>query len=217
MVTFIYYYYYSNVMEYYELWIIMWKWKKEFSVKEFTSTFKTSSPNKVLFDMVKKGFLEKIERGKYRVVPPEGLFKSRIDIPGAYNLIKQAGLKYSLTELDAVFLWTKGGYQVGRFFGFYPIYLKILKSDLKKWERFLKSKNMKYYIKGEPLRKTYFGVFYVLIPVKGFRTDKTAGFYVDSLNKTVRFCKKNIYQYEPALEMLNEMYNLDIEVRYKEI
>lgn len=204
-------------MKYYELWIIMWKWKKKFSVKEFISTFKTPSPNKILFDMTKKGFLEKTERAMYRVVSPRQLFEKRIDISKAYDLMRQIKLKYSFTGPDAVFLWTKGGYQVGRFFGFYPIYLKILSSDLKKWKQILKSKNIRFYIEGERLRETYFGIFYVLIPEKDFRREKIDDYYVDSLKQTVKFCKQNIYQYEPALEMLNEMYGLEIRVRYREV
>ncbi len=203
-------------MKYYELWIILWKWKKEFSVKEFIATFNTPIPNKVLFDMAKKGFLDKMERGKYRVVPPEGLFERRVDVSRAYDLLKQVKLKYSLTGVDAVFFWTKGGYQVGRFFGTYPICLKILGSDLKKWKGALASKNMKYYINGEPPKETYFGIFYILIPKKNFMAERVGDFYVDSLGETVEFCKKNIYQYEPALEMLNEMHNLKIEARYRE-
>jgi len=95
--------------------------------------------------------------------------------------------------------------------------LKILKSDLKKWKQLLKSNGISYYIQGEPLKQTYFGVFYILVPEQRFANKKIDNLYVDTLAETIKFCKKNIYQYEPALEMLNEMYNLDMEVRYSEI
>ncbi len=203
-------------MKYYELWIILFKWRKEFSVKEFISAFQNPNPNKVLFDMAKKGFLEKTGWGKYKVVSPEQLFKSRVDISKAYDLIEQIRLKHAFTRSDAVFLWTKGGYQIGRFFGFFPIYLKVLKSDLTKWKKTLKSKSMRFCIHGEPVKETFFGVFYILIPEKDFRTGKIDGFHVDPLKQTVEFCKQNIYQYEPALEMLDEMYGLKIGARYRE-
>ena len=32
---------------------------------------------------------------------------------------------YALTDVDAVFAWTKGGYNVGRFFGFYPVHIRV--------------------------------------------------------------------------------------------
>ncbi|AIF82304.1 hypothetical protein NTE_00222 [Candidatus Nitrososphaera evergladensis SR1] len=33
---------------------------------------------------------------------------------------------------------------------------------------------------------------------------------VDSLDDTIKFCKDNIYAFEPALEMLDEEYNLKL-------
>ena len=204
-------------MKYYELWIILFKWKKEFSVKEFISTFQSPNPNKTLFDMTKKGFLEKTGWGKYKVISPQQLFESRVDISKAYDLIEQTMLKHAFTGSDAVFLWTKGGYQVGRFFGFYPIYLKVLKSDLTKWKKLLKSKGTKFHIQGEPVKEMLFGAFYILISAKDFAAEKVDGFHVDPLKQTVEFCKQNIYQYEPALEMLDEMYGLKIGARYREI
>ncbi|MBI5872329.1 hypothetical protein HZB88_04575 [archaeon] len=203
-------------MKYYELWIILWKWKKEFSVKEFISTFQTQCPNKILFDMHKKGFLEKTGRGMYKVISPEGLFKNRVNISKAYDLVRQIKLKYCFTEPDAVFFWTKGGYQVGRFFGFYPICFKILKSDLAKWKKILKARHINFYIRGMQPKETFFGIFYILSPKKDFKIEKINGFGVEPLKQTIEFCKKNIYQYEPALEMLNEMYNLKMQIKYRE-
>jgi len=200
----------------YELWIILWKWKREFSVKEFISAFQAPNPNKTLFDMTQRGFLEKAERGKYRVVSPEQLFENRVNISKFYDFLKQIKLKYSLTGPDAVFLWTKGGYQVGRFFGFYPICIKILRSDLKKWKDLLKSEKMKFCVKDEPLKETYFGAFYTLIPEQRFRAELIDNISADPLKETIKFCKDNIYQYEPALEMLDEMYGLKMGARYRE-
>jgi hypothetical protein len=41
--------------------------------------------------------------------------------------------------------------------------------------------------------------------------------YVDSLTKTIQFMQKNIYNFEPALEIIKEMYKKKIKVRYKEV
>lgn len=198
-------------MKSYESWIILQNWKKQFTVKEFISTFQSPDPNKILFDMTKRGFLEKVGWGKYKVVHPTEFFKKKTNISEAYELVKKSRLKYAFTGADSVFLWTKGGYQVGRFFGFYPIYLRVLKSDLSKWKKILKP----IYLEGRPQR-TFFGVFYVLYPEADFKVVKEGGFFVDSLKQTVKFCKDRIYQYEPALEMLNEMYGLGMKVRYRE-
>lgn len=203
-------------MSYHELWYVLWNWKKEFSVKEFSSVFASPDANKVLHDMVKKGLLERSGWGRYRVNSPEEYLARRLNIPRAYDLLNQAGMDYALTGPDAVFFWTKGGYQVDRFFGFYPIHLKVRKDDLRKWKRFLSSRKQRFHVKGQPIRETLFGLFYVLYPETDFKTERVEAFRVDPLKETVKFCQSKIYSYEPALEMLDEMYDLGLKVEYKE-
>jgi hypothetical protein len=203
-------------MSYCDLWNVLWNWKKEFTVKEFSSVFSSPDANKVLHDMVKKGLLERPGWGKYRVNSPEEYLARRMNISKAYELLNQAGMDYALTGPDAVFLWTKGGYQVDRFFGFYPIHLKIKRNHLRRWEKFLGSRKQRFHVKDQPIRETLFGLFYVLYPQKDFRTANVEAFRVDPLKDTVEFCQSRIYSYEPALEMLNEMYGLGLKVEYRE-
>ncbi|MFH0897682.1 MAG: hypothetical protein V1850_06525 [Candidatus Bathyarchaeota archaeon] len=203
-------------MSYYELWNVLSNWKREFTTKEFSSVFASPDPNKVLHDMTEKGLLEKAGWGKYKVNSPQEYLSKRIDVPKGYELLKKAGLEYALTGSDAVFIWTKGGYQVDRFFGFYPIHLKVKKSDLARWKKFLSSKRQKCHVEGQPLQETFFGLFYVLYPKEGFDAEEIEGYRVDSLKETVEFCRKKIYSYEPALEMLDEMYNLGLRIEYRE-
>jgi hypothetical protein len=203
-------------MSYHELWNILWNWRKEFTTKEFSSVFASPDPNKVLHDMKEKGLLERTGWGKYRVNSPEEYLARRINISRAYELLKGANREYALTEPDAVFFWTKGGYQVGRFFGFYPIHLRVKKDNLEKWKKFFDSKRQKFHVKGQPVRETLFGLFYVLYPEAGFKIENVNEFHVDPLKDTVEFCQKKIYSYEPALEMLEEMYNLGLNTEYRE-
>ena len=204
------------IMSYYELWNVLWNWRKEFTAKEFSSAFVSPDPNKVLHDMTKKGLLERVGWGKYRVNSPEEYLARRINISRAYNLLKEAIMEYALTGPDAVFIWTKGGYQVDRFFGFYPIHLKVKKNDLGRWKRFFSSKKQRFHIVGRPVRETLFGLFYVLYPEADFKTEDVDGFRVDPLKDTVEFCREKIYSYEPALEMLDEMYDLGLKIEYRE-
>jgi hypothetical protein len=203
-------------MSYHELWTVLWSWKKEFTVKEFSSTFASPDANKVLHDMTQKGLLERVGWGKYRVNSSEKYLAKKTNIAGSYDLLKKACMGYALTGPDAVFFWTKGGYQTDRFFGFYPIHLKIEKRYLSKWEMFFSSVKMRFYIEGQPSRQTLFGVFYVLYPQVDFEAKELDGFYVSPLRETVEYCQKNIYSYEPALEMLDQMYSLSLNTRYME-
>jgi hypothetical protein len=56
-------------------------------------------------------------------------------------------------------------------------------------------------------------VFYVLYLQIDFEVEEVDGFCVSLLRETVEFCQKNIYSYEPALEMLDEMYSLGLNTR----
>jgi hypothetical protein len=203
-------------MSYHELWTVLWSWKKEFTVKEFSSTFSSPDANKVLHDMTQKKLLERVGWGKYKVNSSEQYLAKRTNIAGSYDLLNQAGMRYALVGPDAVFFWTKGGYQVDRFFGFYPIHLKVEKRNLGKWERFFVSRKRRFIVEGQPSKQTLFGVFYALYPEAGFEAQESGGFWVTSLEDSVKFCQRNIYVFEPALEMLNEMYQLGLQADYME-
>ncbi|MHB2035759.1 MAG: hypothetical protein ACYCPW_03335, partial [Nitrososphaerales archaeon] len=115
-------------MSNYDLWVILGNWKTEFSSDDFASAFPSPDPRKILYDMTKKGLLERMKRGRYKVISPENYVKSAYDIDEGYALLRNARFPYALTATDGVFVWTKGGYNANRFFGSYPIYVKILKS-----------------------------------------------------------------------------------------
>jgi hypothetical protein len=203
-------------MSYHELWNVLWSWKKEFTVKEFSSTFASPDANKVLHDMTRKGLLERVSWGKYRVNSSEQYLAKKTNIADSYNLLKEASMRYAFSGPDAVFFWTKGGYQADRFFGFYPIHLEVENRYLSKWERFFGSRKQTFCVKDHCSKQTLFGVFYVLYPQVDFEVEKVDGFCVSPLKETVEFCQKNIYSYEPALEMLDEMYSLGLNARYME-
>jgi hypothetical protein len=61
-----------------------------------------------------------------------------------------------------------------------------------------------------------FGVFYALYPEVNFKFEEVNGFCVTPLKETVEFCQRNVYSFEPALEMLDEMYRLGLHVSYME-
>jgi hypothetical protein len=199
---------------YYELWTILNKWKTEFTTDEFTRVFSSPNPRKVLHDMSTKGLLEHVGYGEYKVRTMDDYVGRKNNVDGAYDLLRTARLPYALTEVDGVFVWTKGGYNADRFFGFYPIHISVLKSDIKKWETFLENNGKRSFVAGTRPRETLFGVFYILHPKRDIEAETVERFKVERLEKTVNFCKENIYTFEPALEILNEEYNLGLRVDY---
>lgn len=201
-------------MSYYELWAIMNNWKKEFSTFEFATTFPGPDPRKVLSDMAKKGLLEHLSYGRYRVRPIEDYVRTKNDVNEAYDILNKSKLPYALTEVDGVFAWTKGGYNVGRFFGYYPIHLNVLENDVTKWKKFFRKNGKKVYRYDEIPKETIFGIFYLIHPKKRIESRKVEGLSVVPLEETLTFAKNDTYAYDPALEMLDAEYKLGLGSKY---
>ena len=126
------------------------------------------------------------------------------DISFRYSIIELFGIPYCFTGIDAVFVWTKGGYNIARFKGHYPIFVKIKESDRELFN-FYTSKLKK---KG--------GVYYKAMFVKDISCSYLDGVPVDSLKETIEFMRRYIYNFQPALEMVEEMYNVKTGVKYME-
>ena len=127
------------------------------------------------------------------------------DVSFHYNALRLFGIKYCFTGIDAVFVWTEGGYNIARYGGYYPIFMKVKETDRKIYEYYIK----KLGIGGNIFYKP---VFLDNFPV--FSHQKTP---VDSLDETIKFMKKHIYNFQPALEMIEEAYGKKLGIKYKEV
>lgn len=60
-----------------------WIWKifgrEKFSLSRFTDTFWVPNPRKAIHDLVEGGYLERVERGKYKAVKPELWMKNIVE------------------------------------------------------------------------------------------------------------------------------------------
>ena len=126
-----------------------------------------------------------------------------------YEVLSLTGIKYCFTATDSVFIWTKGGYNISRYREFYPIFIKMKSKDKTVFENFCKKLNLKI-----NKRK---GIFYKIIYLEDFNIAYCNNIPVDSLDETISFMSKNKYNFEPALEMIKEIYKKKIKARYKEI
>ncbi len=204
-------------MSYYELWAVLRNWKTDFTTEDFARAFPSPDPRKVLSDMSNKGLLKRKERGLYEAVSSESYAKSKNNVDEGYELLKRSKLSYALSKVDGVFVWTNGGYNANRFFGSYPIYISIVKSEIEKWKAFLDKNGKKYTIYGTTPTETLYGIYYVLLPEDIVESTNIKGLNVEPLEKTVNFCMRESYTYEPALEMLERKYNLGLGTKYAEI
>ena len=131
------------------------------------------------------------------------------DIQFNYGVLSLFGIEYCFTKLDSVFIWTSGGYNIARYKNFYPIFIKVRAKDRKLFEYYCKKLSLSINKRN--------GVFYKPVFLDDFKISYHEGTPVDSLGETIGFMEENIYNFEPALEMIKEMYNGKIKARYKEV
>lgn len=114
-----------------------------------------------------------------------------------YSVLKLFEIRYCFTKTDAVYFWTKRRYNIARYRDFYPIF-----------EQYCKKLNLKVDSKK--------GVFYSPEILKEFKSIKKEDYLIEPLDETIKFMNKNIYNFQPALEMIDEMYKKGLKVKYRE-
>ena len=130
------------------------------------------------------------------------------DINFYYSALQLFGIDYCFTKTDAVYLWTEGRYNIARYKEHYPIFIKIKKKDYSIFLEYCKKLGLKV--------NSNKSVFYNVEIVEEIKAVKKNNFYGDSLNETIKFMQENIYNFEPALEMIKEMYHKKLNIKYKE-
>jgi len=135
----------------------------------------------------------------------------------AYLLPNFAGLKYRYSRTDAVFVWTNGGYQIARNKLDYPIFIDVEADDITDWQRFFDQYAIDHTvedrIQGGPDDP---GIYFVLYPCPDFDTERVEAASVTPLDETVEWAMQYEANFQPALEMLDEMYDLELDVAYRE-
>jgi hypothetical protein len=132
----------------------------------------------------------------------------------AYLVPNFAGLPYRFSKTDAVYVWTKGGYQIGRNRNDYPIFIDVREDDVEAWQRFLGDFGIETTV-GErtPADGIHFVVNPMAAPLACERVDSAC---VLPLDQTVAWAEEYRANFEPALELLDELYDLDLGVTYRE-
>jgi len=126
-----------------------------------------------------------------------------------YSALNLFGIEYCFTKTDAVYFWTDGRYNIARYREYYPVFIKIKSEDYPNFLWYCKKLHLEINAKK--------GVFYSPEIVGNFKFIKKGKYSIDSLDETIAFMKKNVYNFEPALEMIDEMYKKGLNIKYKEI
>ncbi|MEK6926545.1 MAG: hypothetical protein AABW50_04675 [Nanoarchaeota archaeon] len=192
--------------------------RKEDSISSISKRINLSYgwTNKWINELVKEGILKKKWRGV--VLQEKNKNYKRIlkfikenlnDINFYYSILKLLGIEYCFTKTDAVYVWTEGRYNIGRYKEYYPIFIKIKKAEYSIFLAYCKKLGLKI--------SSNKGVFYNVEVLDSFEFVKKNGFLVEPLDDTINFMEDKIYNFEPALEIINEMYNKKLKVKYKEV
>jgi hypothetical protein len=189
---------------------------REFTISEFKAVFPSPQHAKIIFDLIRSDYIRRISRGKYRVTPPEKFMHQIVlDSLEKEHILMNAKRKYAYCENDAVGIWTDGYYWTGFTRGYKPIHIRILKKDLRYWLEFFKSMDCEYALENE--NKTMFGITYILHPKKEVKIKEKDGIFVIPLKEVIEFCRANELSFRPALEYLDERYDLNLFDSYEHV
>ena len=143
----------------------------------------------------------------------KSFLRKNLSLNDAYLFPNLTGLDYIFTGIDAVFIWTRGGYNIGRSKKSYPIFIEVLEKDKNSWEVFFSKLNINYAFKTERMKGIYFVISLSKIVEKEYCEDIP----VLPLSTTVEWAKKYSFNFQPALEMLDNLYNLKLGIKYAEL
>jgi hypothetical protein len=132
------------------------------------------------------------------VVPPS--------VPEAYILPQFAGLEFAYTSIDAVYIWTRGGYQVAREPDDYPLFITVVETDVKEWRQFFEHFGIPVAQERQPADEIGQPIQFVLEPCATVETETVDGRPVIPLQDTVEFARNHYATFQSALDMLGGMY-----------
>lgn len=137
-------------------------------------------------------------------------------ISEAYVLPQFAGMDYAYTAIDAVYVWTRGGYQVARDPTDYPLFIVVHEAELDAWAAFFDRFGIPTATERRPADELDTAIQIVFEPRTQIETAMVDGRPVIPLQDTVAFARDHYATFESALEMLDRMYeDVDTDTAYR--
>ena len=138
-------------------------------------------------------------------------------IEEAYVLPQFGDWPVAFTRIDAVYVWTRGGYQVGRDPEDYPVFLAVREQDIDAWSGFFDSFELPAGFERQPRASIDSPVQFVLEPRSALEIDHVDGYPVISRAETIDYMRENYAHFQSALSMVDRLYeDLDLDVAYRE-
>ncbi|MBX0305602.1 helix-turn-helix domain-containing protein [Haloarcula salinisoli] len=138
-------------------------------------------------------------------------------IEEAYVIPQFSDWPFAFARIDAVYVWTQGGYQVGRNPDDYPLFIAVREQDVGAWESFFESFDLPTTFDRRPRDELTGPLQIVLDPQPSLEMDYVEGYPVIPRAETIKYMNENYTQFQSALAMLDRMYDdLDLGVTYRE-
>lgn len=138
-------------------------------------------------------------------------------IAEAYVLPQFGERAFAFTRIDAVYVWTQGGYQVGRSPDDYPLFVAVRDADVEYWEAFFEQFGLPVALERQPADAVDGAVQVVLEPRTDFEFEWVEGYPVIPRDEAIAYMREHSAHFQPALSMLDDMYDdLDLDVAYRE-
>ncbi|MEF8775604.1 MAG: hypothetical protein V5A43_03750 [Haloarculaceae archaeon] len=122
-------------------------------------------------------------------------------------------MEFAYTEIDAAYVWTRGGYQIARSHDDYPVFLEVHEQDIERWIAFFEQFGRNTSITERPEASEIEGnVYYVLYPrTDGIEMDCVDGHPLISVERAVDQMMENRPASEPALDVIAEEHDVDLD------
>jgi DNA-binding Lrp family transcriptional regulator len=138
-------------------------------------------------------------------------------IEEAYIIPQFGEWPFAFTRIDAVYVWTQGGYQVGRGPDDYPLFLAVREQDIDAWRAFFASFDLPTAAERQPRTEFDGPLQIVLDPRPSLDIEHVEGYPTVPRAETINYMRENYAQFQSALAMLDRMYDdLDLDVTYRE-
>jgi len=138
-------------------------------------------------------------------------------IEEAYVVPQFGDWPFAFTRIDAVYVWTRGGYQVGREPEDYPLFLAVREEDVGAWEGFFESFSLPTAFERQPREDLDGPLQFVLEPRPSLDIEYVEGYPVVPRDETIEYMREHFAQFQSALAMLDRQYeDLDLGVTYRE-
>jgi hypothetical protein len=138
-------------------------------------------------------------------------------IEETYVLPQFGDWPFAFARIDAVYVWTQGGYQVGRDPDDYPLFLAVRERDVEAWQDSFERFGLPTAFERQPRDGLDGPLQIVLDPRSTLAIDHVDGYPVVPRDETIAYMREHYAQFQSALSMLDSMHdNLDLDVAYRE-